>query len=109
MGGFVKIGETLFCGTTETKDFRSLDVNTGLIADSLKIGSGAIIAADGLIYYYNMGGKMHLINPNSKKLEVISSFKITKGTKEHFSHPVINKGKLYLRRGNTIMAWDIKA
>ncbi len=109
MGGFVKLGDYLFGGTTVKKDFRSLDVNTGQIVDSLKIGSGAIISADGLIYYYNMGGKMHLISSNPKKIEVISSFKITKGTKEHFSHPVIYKGKLYLRRGNTIMAWDIKA
>jgi outer membrane protein assembly factor BamB len=86
-----------------------MDVNTGQIADSLKIGDGALIAADGLIYYYNTGGEMYLIKSNPKKLEVISSFRITKGTKEHFSHPVINKGKLYLRRGNTILAWDIKA
>jgi len=109
MGGFVKIGDHLFGGTTAKKDFRSIHMNTGQITDSLKLGSGALIAAEGLIYYYSMGGKMNLVKPNPKKLELISSFKITKGTKEHFSHPVINNKKLYLRRGNTIMAWDLGA
>jgi hypothetical protein len=29
------------------------------------------------------------------------------GTKEHFSHPVIGKGVLYLRHGKALMAWKI--
>lgn len=109
MGGIIKIGDYLYGGTTAKKDLRCIDANTGEVTDSLKLGSGALIADDGMIYYYSQNGKMSLVKANPKKLELISSFKITKGTKEHFSHPVINKGKLYLRRGNAIMAYNIKA
>jgi hypothetical protein len=42
-------------------------------------------------------------------LEKRSSFKITKGTKEHFSHPVIKNGILYQRRGDVLMAFNISA
>jgi hypothetical protein len=33
---------------------------------------------------------------------------ITRGTKEHFSHPVIRAGVLYQRRGDALMAFDIR-
>ena len=41
-------------------------------------------------------------------MEVISKFKIDKGTKEHFSNPVIGNGVLYIRHGNALMAYEIK-
>jgi hypothetical protein len=36
------------------------------------------------------------------------SFKVNAGTKEHFSHPVIHMGVLYIRHGNVLMAYDIR-
>lgn len=44
---------------------------------------------------------------NDGKMELLSTFKIDFGTKEHFSHPVIADGVLYLRRGPVLRAWDI--
>ena len=51
---------------------------------------------------------MNLINPNDGNPKVVSTFKITKGTKEHSSQPVIDRGRYYLRHGNVLMAYDIK-
>ena len=51
---------------------------------------------------------MNLINPAPAKPELVSKFKITAGTKEHFSHPVINDGVLFIRRGKALMAYDIR-
>jgi hypothetical protein len=34
--------------------------------------------------------------------------KITLGTNQHWAHPVIYKGVLYLRHGDTLMAFNIK-
>lgn len=109
MGGIVKIGDYLYGGTTAKKDLRCLDTESGEVTDSLKLGSGALIADEDMIYYYSQNGTMSLVKTKPEKMELISSFKITKGTKEHFSHPVINHGKLYIRRGNAIMAYNIKA
>ena len=108
MGGIVKIDNYLYGGSTHKKDLKALDSETGAYTDSLKIGSGSIITDENLLYYYSYRGFVNLLNPNSGKPELISSFKITKGTKEHFSHPVISYGRLYLRHGNVLLIYDIK-
>jgi len=108
MGGVVKIGDYLYgCGTA-TPDVRSLNANTGKLSDSLRIGSGAIISADNMVYYYTQKGDMMLLNCDMGKITKVSSFKIKEGTFQHFSHPVIYKGVLYQRHGNTLMAFDIR-
>jgi hypothetical protein len=33
---------------------------------------------------------------------------VTKGTKEHFSHPMIHDGVLYIRHGESLLAYAIK-
>ena len=83
-------------------------ISTGRLTDSLKVGSGAVIAADEKLYYDNQRGELKLLSYSEGKMEEISSFKIEKGTKEHFSHPVIYRGVLYQRRGNMLMAYNIR-
>lgn len=108
MGGIVKIEDYLYgCGTVKP-DLRAINANTGQLTDSLRIGSGAIIAADNMFYYYTQKGDMILLKYNNGKIEKVSSFKIKEGTLQHFSHPVINKGVLYQRHGNVLMAFDIR-
>ncbi len=107
MGGIVKIGDYLYgCGSVKPS-FKSINAETGEIGKTLKIGSGAVIAVNDKLIYYNYKGEVMLINQDPIDMEVISEFKITKGDKEHFSHPVINDGKMYLRHGNVIQAFRV--
>jgi hypothetical protein len=107
MGGIVKIDDWIYgCGTA-TPDLRVIKASTGVLTDSLKIGSGAVIAADNMLYYYTQKGDMILLSYSQGKIEKVSTFRIKKGNLQHFSHPVINKGVLYQRHGNTLMAFDI--
>jgi hypothetical protein len=108
MGGFIIKENTIYSCVSERKGLRTIDANSGQIIDSLKCGVGAIIFADGLLYYHNQKGEVNLIKPNPTKPELISSFKMTAGTKEHFAHPVIKDGILYLRHGKVLQAFDIK-
>jgi len=108
MGGIVKLGDHLYGGSAAKPEFKSINAGTGLIEKSLKIGSGAVIAADDMLYYYSTKGDFFLINADPINMEVVSKFKITKGTKEHFAHPVIHDGKLYVRHGNTLQAFQLK-
>ncbi len=109
MGGIVKIGDYLYgCGTAQ-KELKSINAETGEITDSLNIGTGTLIAADNMLYYYNQRGQLSLISFNNGKMKQESVFKINRGTKEHFSHPVIKNGILYQRHGNVLMAFDIRA
>jgi len=108
MGGFIKIDNRIYTGSDSRRMLICADANTGQITDSLKIGPGSIALADNMLYYYNQRGEINLVNPTPAKLELVSKFKITAGTKEHFSHPVINDGVLFIRRGKALMAYDIR-
>ena len=65
-----------------------------------------MIFADNLLYYYNQRGEVKLVKPDPKKMEILGSFKVTAGTKEHFSHPDISDGIFYIRHGKALMAYD---
>lgn len=108
MGGVVKAGNHLFCGAVAKPRLVSINATTGVIADSLRTATGALIMADNMIYYYNQKGEMMLVSQDNGKMKLVSSFRIKKGTGQHFSHPVIYDGILYQRRGTMIMAYDIK-
>ncbi len=108
MGGFVKINNRIYSGSDTKRSLLCADATTGQVIDSLKIGNGSIAFADNMLYYYNQRGEMNLVKPGATQSELISKFKITTGTKEHFSHPVIKDGVLYIRHGNALMAYDIR-
>ena len=107
MGGIVKIGDHLYGSGTTRPQLLSIHAETGLTTDSLAIGRGVVIAADSMIYYYNQQGSIHLVAYDHGRLQSVSSFRIENGTREHFSHPVIHQGVLYVRRGNVIMGYSI--
>ncbi len=106
MGGFIKSGDHLFT-TVKKKRLVCIDTTTGSVVDSLGVNKGSLIYADDLFYCYNETGEVKLINFGNNKFNEISKFRLEKGTKEHFSHPVIANGILYIRHGNTLMAYDI--
>jgi len=108
MGGIVKIDNYIYGGSAAKPLLLSINTETGVIADSLKIGRGVVISADNLLYYYNDRGITTLVSYDNGKMQEISSFKLTKGSKEHFSHPVIRNGVLYIRHGNALVGYKIK-
>jgi outer membrane protein assembly factor BamB len=107
-GGSVKIGEYLYGSRYRPSRFESIVASTGLIADSVKFSCGSTIFADDMLYCYNDQGMVGLIRPNQGKPEVVSSFKVSEGTNEHFAHPVIHDGILYIRHGTVLLAYDIR-
>lgn len=107
LGGFVKIGNRIYTSSKDNK-LKVLDTETGQVTESLSGMKGNLVAADDLLFFYTDNGYINLIKGIGTKLEVVSKFKITQGTKEHFSHPVIANGVLYVRHGSALMAYGIK-
>ncbi len=64
--------------------------------------------ADGLFYSYNEIGEMGLISATPSSFSVISKFKVPLGTYQHWAHPVIDEGKLYIRHGDALMVYRIR-
>ncbi len=58
--------------------------------------------------YEEKRGTLGLANPGDK-LDVVSSFPVNFGSKEHWAHPMICDGVLYVRHGDVLAAFDIKA
>lgn len=74
------------------------------------INKGALIYADGMFYAMEeKSGTVGLINPKSDSFEVVSSFKLNGGTGPFWSHPFIANGKMYLRHGDVLFVYNIKA
>lgn len=69
---------------------------------------GSVIYADGMLYCYDeKRGNIALVNPNSEKFDIVSSFKVDEGKGPHWSHPVINDGVLYVIHGERLIAYNI--
>ena len=105
--GYVKTGNHLFTAVSGNW-LKALDLNNGTVADSIKVATGSLIYADQKFICYGNNGTINLINYDQNKLEIAGTLKIKEGTGHHFSHPVLANGIMYIRRGNALMAYQIK-
>lgn len=130
LGGFVVVDHKV-CVTTENKNLNILDPATGNIEQKIKSPYGGLIFADNKFICYGNNGDVSLFNYEPENMSKKSvnddvaiqtdlfenknaklipggTFKITKGSKEHFAHPVVANGILYIRHGEALMAYKIK-
>ena len=109
MGGAIKVGDYVYTSGHNNQSWFCVDWKTGVTKYKVNdIGPCNVIYADGMLYCYTERGVMNLVKPNPDKFELVSSFNVTLGTREHWAHPVIHQGVLYLRHGDTLMAYKIK-
>ena len=113
IGGAVKVGNYVF-GSNWTNNTNGnwicVDWNSGKTMYETKwFNKGPIISADGMLYCQEeKSGHLALVKPNPEKFELVSSFKIEKGTGPHWSHPAIFDGKLFVRHGESLMVYNLK-
>jgi len=70
---------------------------------------GSMVYADGMLYCYAESGTVGLVIPTPSGFSPASTFKITEGSGKHWAHPAISDGVLYIRHGEKLMAYSIKA
>lgn len=71
---------------------------------------GPIISADGMLYLYDeQGGNIGLVSPNPDSFELVSSFKVKGGSGPHWARPSIYGAKLFVRHGDTLLIYNLKA
>jgi len=98
-------------GTAQSgnKGLVCLEWKTGKVMWSAPaVGMAVAIAADGMLYLYGQDGTMHLVKPNPAAFEPVSRFTVSEGTNEHWAHPTIANGRLYIRHGDALMAYTVK-
>jgi len=73
-------------------------------------GKGSLTYADGLLYTLSRDRFVSLVKPSPNSHEIVSSFKIPKGGKGmSWAHPVVCGGRLYIRHGEFLYAYDVGA
>jgi outer membrane protein assembly factor BamB len=112
-GGVVLLGNKIYGANHQSNPSDTwvcVDWTTGKTLWTTKWNSrGSIISADGMLYLFEeKSGHVALVNPDNSKLDIVSEFQITKGEGPFWAHPVINKGRLYIRHGNALMVYKIK-
>lgn len=71
---------------------------------------GSIIFADGMLYLYEeKSGNVALVKPSPENLKIVSTFRVEEGEGPHWAHPAIYDGKLFIRHGEVLMVYHIKA
>ena len=72
-------------------------------------GKGSTVYADGMLYTYDeRRGFVGLVRPTKDKFDVVSEFRITKGSGPYWSHIVISNGIMYVRHGEYLAAYLVK-
>ena len=109
MGAMVLVNGYLYGSGDVGREWRCVDWKTGAekYADKT-IAKGTLIYADGMLYCYSERGELALVEATPAGFKIASQTKVELGTDQHWAHPVIDNGKLYLRHGNTLIAYKIK-
>lgn len=108
-GGVVLIDGYIY-GTNLKGKWTCLDLDSGeVIYEAEGVGMGSVAYADGMLYCYGQKGTLGLARASPKGYRLISSVKVTYGKGQHWAHPVISGGRLYIRHGDVLAAYDIGA
>jgi len=108
MGGAVLIGGYLYGSGDTGRSWQCLDWKTGEQKySSTEVAKGAVIAANNKLIGYSEKGELFMADADPSGLKIISKTKVTLGSDQHWAHPVINNGVLYVRHGNALIAYKI--
>ena len=73
------------------------------------VGKVSLTYADGMLYTLSIDGVMGLVRPTPVGHELVSSFEIPKGGKGNsWAHPVVCGGRLYIRHGEFLYAYNVR-
>jgi len=115
-GGFLRVGDYIFGAHGHNSGNPiCIEMATGKVLWSEKQlgkGSGAVLFADGNLYYRYEDDTVALIEANPKSYILKGSFKVPGRPGmggPGWAHPVIHDGKLYIRHADVLFCYDIKA
>ena len=109
MGGVVCLDGYLYSSGDKDREWRCIDAKTGAEKwASSEIGNGVVISADGILFLYSDKGELAIAEASPNAFKLLGKTKVEKGTDQHWAHPVINDGIIYVRHGDALIAYKIK-
>ena len=112
-GGIVLVGDHLYGDSDDRGIPFCAELVTGKLAWKSR-GSGrnsaCVVAGDGHVYVKFADGTLALVKADPAGYEEVASFKVPgSGDRPSWAHAVILDGRLYLREGDAILCYDIRA
>jgi outer membrane protein assembly factor BamB len=108
MGGAVLLNGFLYGSGDADRSWQCIDWKTGEKKYSSKeAGQGVLIATNDKLIGYSERGELFMADADTSGLKIISKTKVTQGSEQHWAHPVINNGILYVRHGSVLIAYKI--
>lgn len=88
-----------------------LDWNTGQMQYAARgVGKGTVTYADGMLYTLSERRVIGLVKPTPTAHQIISRFELPpQGEGPTWAHPVVCGGRLYLRHGDFLYVYNVKA
>jgi outer membrane protein assembly factor BamB len=111
-GGVVRLGDYLFAGHGNNNGLPTcLEFKTGRVVWKRRgpgVGSAAVVAADGQLYFRYQNGVVALIEASSRGYQLNGSLEIPGAGGDSWAHPVVANGRLYLREQETLWVFDLR-
>ncbi|MCB8999657.1 MAG: PQQ-binding-like beta-propeller repeat protein [Bacteroidales bacterium] len=109
MGGAVLLNGYIYGSGDVSREWKCIDWKTGQNSyASLDLAKGAVICSDGLLFIYSEKGELAMVKANSVKFEILGNTRVTLGSEQHWAHPSISHGLLFVRHGSALIAYKIR-
>jgi outer membrane protein assembly factor BamB len=109
-GGVILLDGYLY-GSAHGGRWVCLDWQTGkTMYQARGVGKGSLTCAEGMLYTLSEKSQMGLVQATPEGHEVISEFSLPEGGEgPSWAHPVVCGGRLYVRHGDFLYAYDVRA
>ena len=110
-GGFIRLGAHIYGGHGHNAGAPTcLEMETGrLLWRGAQPGgkSAAVVCADGDLYFLYETGEVALVEATPAAYRLKGLFKLPRERGPAWAHPVVCRGKLYIRWADTLFCYDV--
>lgn len=98
-------------GSSGNRNLRCLEWGTGKqLFEESSVGKGSLTYADGMLYCVDERRTVSLVKADPSDFGVVGQFKIPEGARgRSWAHPVVCGGRLYIRHGEYLHVYDVRA
>lgn len=110
--GVVLADGYLYGTSSKRRSLVCLEMATGKTMWNMRdTGECVTVYADGMLYLYSgpKTGVVSLVKAQPNGFERTGQFTVTEGEGQHWAHPAIAHGRLYIRHGDALIAYDVTA
>lgn len=109
MGGAILLDGYIYASGDNNREWRCLEWETGKeMYASAAIAKGTLIYADGMLYCYSERGELALVKADPSGFQIVSKTRVLLGSEQHWAHPMIHDGVLYVRHGKALISYKVK-